>query len=60
MHQQHQLEPVPVLDTPQVVVQEVRTVKQLMVAAFVVQTATYMVTAAQMFSVLQVIIIINN
>ena len=56
-YQLHQyLEPVPALDTLQVVVQEVQTVKLLMATATVVMTATHfkMMTAAQMLAAHQV------
>jgi hypothetical protein len=50
------MEPVPVLDTPQVVVQEVETVEQLMETVDVVLIVTYLIPAAQMLPVQEVII----
>ena len=53
----------PVLDTPQVVVQEVQTVKLLMVTATVVLTVIYLpiTTAAQMLAVQEVAnYVVNN
>ena len=46
------MEPVPVLDTPQVAAHQVETVQLLMVTVSVVQTVMYMVTAVKMFTVL--------
>ena len=51
---QHEVEPVPVLDTPQVVVHEVETVKLLMVPATVMMLVTYWMTVAQMLPVQEV------
>ena len=48
------MELVPVLDTINVVVHQVKTVKLLMVTATVVLTVTHFVTAAQMLPVQEV------